>query len=292
MARKNTIALVMLALVAANALAWLAVFELAKPQRLQATFFDVGQGDAIFIETPQRHQILIDGGPTSAVLEKLGREMPFWDRTIDLVILTHPERDHITGLLGVLKRYRVENILWTGVMRTTPEYNEWRALLEKEKAEGAAVFLAPPSKKILCANCSGSAWYIEILWPEERITGRELKKSNDSSIVARLVFGTKTFLFTGDIEEKTEKALLSSGLQLDSDVLKVAHHGSKNSSSKPFIEAVAPNIAVISAGKDNRYGHPHKQTLETIEMAGAKIIRTDEIGTIVLISDGSTIEEK
>ena len=112
-----------------NALAWVAVFDLSQPRFLEVHFFDVGQGDAIFIETPQSHQILIDGGPTSAILEKLGKEMPFWDRSLDLVILTHPERDHITGLFEVFKKYKVENILWTGVLRDTVEFKEWQRLI-------------------------------------------------------------------------------------------------------------------------------------------------------------------
>ena len=111
-------------LIGLNILAWLAVYDLSKSQFLEVNFFDVGQGDSIFIETPQRHQILIDGGPDETILEKLGREMPFWDRTIDLIILTHPEHDHLAGLIEVLKRYKVENILWTGVSRTTSEYKE------------------------------------------------------------------------------------------------------------------------------------------------------------------------
>ncbi|GAH66398.1 unnamed protein product, partial [marine sediment metagenome] len=126
-----------------NILAWLAVYDLNKPQSLEVNFFDVGQGEAIFIETPSRHQILIDGGPTSIILEKLGQEMPFWDRTIDLIILTHPEHDHLAGLIEVLKRYKVENILWTGTVRDTAEYKEWQRLIgdEREK-EGAQIKIA------------------------------------------------------------------------------------------------------------------------------------------------------
>ena len=115
-----------------NIFAWAVVCDLSQPQLLEVTFFDVGQGDSIFIETPQGHQILIDGGPDTTVLEKLGKEMPFWDRTIDLIILTHPEHDHMSGLIEVLKRYKVENILWTGIIRDTAEYEEWQRLIKED----------------------------------------------------------------------------------------------------------------------------------------------------------------
>src|SRR3989344_6608219 len=116
--KKNIVFIILGVLVLLNVLAWIGVWQLNQ-SLLEVTFFDVRQGDAIFIETPQGHQILIDGGPTSAVLEKLGKEMPFWDRTIDLIILTHPEQDHMAGLIEVLEGYKIENIFWTGVLRDT-----------------------------------------------------------------------------------------------------------------------------------------------------------------------------
>src|SRR3989344_5904007 len=115
--RKNPALIILSGLAVINILAWIVVYDLSKPAFLEVVFFDVGQGDAIFIETPERHQVLIDGGPDSVILEKLARSMPFWDRTIDLIILTHPEADHLTGLLDVLARYKAKNILWTGVVR-------------------------------------------------------------------------------------------------------------------------------------------------------------------------------
>jgi len=115
-----------------NILAWIAVYDLVKPQFLEVNFFDVGQGDAIFIETPQRHQILIDGGPSSKILEKLSKEIPFWDRSIDFVILTHPDRDHLIGLIEVLKKYKVEKILLTGILKNTTEFLELKKEIEKD----------------------------------------------------------------------------------------------------------------------------------------------------------------
>ena len=281
--KKNSVFTIFGILFGLNLLAWIAVWEL-RPQELEVTFFDIGQGDAAFIETPERLQILIDGGPSSVILEKLGQEMPFWDRTIDLVILTHPERDHLAGLLEVLKSYRVENILWTGVVRDTAEYKEWQRLI---KEEGANIFIAKAGQKISLA-VSNTAKLLEVLYPFEGLEGKKLKDSNNTSIIARLVFGKTSFLFTGDATQSVEKELILGRTeykaQLDSDVLKVGHHGSKTSTSKEFVEAVSPEIAVISDGKNNQYGHPHQEVLNNL--AGAQIFRTDLDGDIKIISNG------
>jgi competence protein ComEC len=263
----------------ANFFAWIVVFDLRSHKFLEVNFFDVGQGDAIFIETPQRHQILIDGGPSPKIIEKLAKEIPFWDRSIDLIILTHPEKDHITGLLEVLKRYKVENILWTGIVRNIPEYKEWRNLIEKEKAN---IKIAKAGQKISCKNCQ---WKIEIFYPFESLEGMEFDDSNDTSIVSKLIFGNSSFLFTGDIYKDVEESLALTHFNLNSKILKIAHHGSKTSSSEKFLEKVSPEIAVISVG-ENKYGHPHRETLETLKRYGIRVLRTDLNGDIKITSDG------
>ena len=263
-----------------NILAWLAVYDLNKPQLLEVNFFDVGQGEAIFIETPQSHQILIDGGPDSTILEKLSKEMPFWDRSIDLIILTHPEADHLAGLIEVLKRYRVENILWTGVVRDTAEYREWLRLIKKERAK---IVLAKSGQTI---TTSPGLVVMEVLYPFENLKGEILKNSNNTSIIAKLIFSKNYFLFTGDVYKSVERKLVDRGWDLDSDILKIAHHGSKTSSAEEFIKAISPETAIISVGKDNTYGHPHQEVLETLEKYGIKVLRTDKDGDIKIISDG------
>ena len=268
-----------------NILAWLAVYDLKDPQLLEVNFFDVGQGDAIFIEGPQRHQILIDGGPSSIILEKLAKEMPFWDRTIDLIILTHPEKDHLAGLIEVLKRYKVENILWTGILRDTSEFKEWEKLIE---SEGAKIFIARSGQKIKWSRTVLDRF--EVLYPFESLAGKEFKDSNNTSIVVKLIFGENSFLFTGDAYKSVERELLTKEIDIDSDILKVAHHGSKTSSAEEFIEKVSPETAIISVGKDNTYGHPHQEVLETLEKYGIKILRTDLEGDIKIISDGKNYE--
>jgi len=265
-----------------NVFSWLVVYDLSRPQFLEVNFFDIGQGDSIFIETPGNYQILIDGGPTNVILEKLGKEMDFWDRRIDLIILTHPEHDHIAGLIEVLKRYEVENIVWTGILRDTAEYKEWIRLIEEE---GSNIEIVQAGQRIITSNL-----FFQTLYPLENLKGQDVKNTNNTSIINRLIFNNTSFLFLGDVYKSVERKLVSNGTYLDSDILKVGHHGSKTSTSKELLESINPQAAVISAGKDNRYGHPHEQVLEILNDYGIKVLRTDEIGDIKIISDGDKIK--
>lgn len=265
-----------------NIFVLIAVYDLSQPNFLEVSFFDIGQGDAIFIETPKGHQILIDGGPDSTILEKLGKKMPFWDRTIDLVILTHPSADHLKGLLMVLKWYQVERILWTGIEVDTFVYQQWLELIAKEDA---VLFIAQSGQRIKM----GKNIYLDILHPNENLKGQKIKGGraiNNTSIVSRLIFGQNSFLFTADIEKQAEKELVGREVYLNSEVLKVAHHGSKTSSSEEFLAAVSPEKAIILVGKDNRYGHPHKEVLERLEKFNIKTFRTDLNGDVKIISNG------
>jgi len=272
--------LIILFLFLANLVVWQVIFHLNQDNSLEVTFLDVGQGDAIFIETPYKNQILIDGGPNSMILEKLAEEMPFWDRTIDLLILTHPEADHITGLLSVLESYNVQRILWTGIVRDTSQYDKWKEMIQKEDAE---IIIAHSSQELKIGKVS-----LDILYPFESLEGEKIKDSNDTSIVSRLSFGNNSFLFTGDATKVSENKIISKeGYNLNSDVLKVGHHGSKTSTSPKFLENVLPDIAIISCGKDNSYGHPHEEVLKSLEELGINILRTDQDGDIKIISNGN-----
>ena len=261
----------------ANWLAWGYVLE---GSGLKVTFFDVGQGDAIFIETPQGHQILIDGGPVRQLAaEKVGKTLPFWDKSLDLVILTHPDSDHITGLVGVLERYEVENILWTGVEVDTNIFAAWEQALEKYSN---GLYLARAGQKIFWGKDPNA--FMEILYPESQTVNE--KKSgfggatNDTSIVSKLVFGSHSLLFTGDITKAVEQKLVSQGVNLRADVLKVPHHGSKYSSSEAFLAAVLPSTAVIQVGSKNSYGHPTQEVLS--RLGNISVLRTDEKSDIVI----------
>jgi len=285
--KENFIFLIFGFLLLSNIIAWVAVYELVESQVLEVNFFSVGQGDAIFIETPQHHQILIDGGPSSAILEKLGQEMPFYDRSIDLIILTHPEHDHISGLIEVLKRYRVDYILWTGILRDTSEFKEWEKVLGEKQTE---IKIAQAGQKIIFSqSLSFVNKYIEILFPFENLEGQTLKNTNNTSIIVKLIFNENSFLFTGDVYKSVERKLLKRGINIDSDVLKVGHHGSKTSSSDEFLREVSPEIAVISVGLENPYGHPHQETLAILNKYDIKVLRTDQEGDIKIISDGNNL---
>ncbi len=285
-------------LLALNVLAWQEVFVLERPQYLKVDFLDVGQGDSIFIETPQGQQILIDGGPNSRVLEKLQKLMPAFDKSLDAVILTHPEKDHMAGILEVLQRYRVDYFLWTGVVKNDAENKKLAEILNEiqNPSQSFLAALTGQEKTKVMAISAGTKIkagkvIINTLFPLESVAGRELKNtSNDTCIVNRLVFGDSSFLFTCDIgfpEEKQLINLYTPGVYR-SEVLKVAHHGSKYSTSELFLESVKPKVAVIEVGK-NSYGHPTPETLQRLEKFGINVLRTDKNGDVEIESDGKNI---
>jgi len=280
---KKLILIILGILVCFNIIAWIAVYNLSRPQALEVVFFDIGQGDSIFIEVPNGNQILIDGGPDSTVLEKLADEMPFYDRSIDLIILTHPEHDHFRGLFEILKRYDVDYILWTGIVRDTNEWKEWVRLIEEE---GADIKIAEKGQRIILSE--NPFIFIDILHPFENLAGQKFKRANETSIVSHLFFDNVSFLFTGDITKKIELKLIEPGEDLNSEVLKVAHHGSKTSSGQEFLKAVGPELAVIQVGENN-YGHPHPEVLARLEEFGIEVLRTDKDGNIKIVSDGDNL---
>lgn len=271
---------ILLVLIFFNLIAWTAVFALSSNE-LEVVFLDIGQGDAIFIETPSNHQILIDGGPNMKVLEGLGNNMPFYDRTIDLVILTHPDHDHIGGLIEVLKNYEVENILWTGVLKDSAEYEELKSIVREKEVN---VFIAKFGQKIL----SGKNFVMDIIYPFESFENKIVKDFNSTSIVNRIFFGNHVFLLTGDASRKIEKQLINR-FDLKADVLKLGHHGSKTSTDKSFVQSLSPDIAIVSCGKDNRYNHPHPEVIEILNEYGINILRTDELGDIKIVSNGKDL---
>jgi competence protein ComEC len=285
-------------LVCLNILAWQEVFSLYGPQYLKVDFLSVGQGDSQFIETPAGHQILIDGGPSSVILDKLGQRMPFWDRTIDVVILSHPEKDHMAGILEVLQRYKVGYFLWTGAIKNDAENKQLADLLKKASSGKSALAALSGQKqtKVVTISAGGKIKagnvLIDILYPFENLSGREFKNtSNDSGIVAKVTYGKDSFLFTGDIGFTAESQLANSYelANLNADVLKVAHHGSKYSTSELFLENVNPEYAVIEVGK-NSYGHPTPEVLQRLEKFGIKVFITQRDGDVEFISDGQNIK--
>jgi len=283
--RINFFQYTILGFVAVAGLVWFAVFKVeAVGGLLRVHFFDVGQGDAIFIEAENGNQVLVDGGPNSSVLAKLGEVMPFWDRSIDLVILTHPHADHLDGVLEVLKRYDVGVVMESGVNHSIPEYEEWHQLLKEKNIK---VVVAKSGQKVRLSDLA----YLDILTPFENFAGESPKNVHDSIIIAKLVHASTTALFMGDAEKQMEYRLLFSGAEIDADILKVGHHGSKTSTSEELLRAVTPEISVISAGRKNRYGHPHQEVIDRLENSGIKIFRTDIDGDIVFVSNGVGFQE-
>lgn len=251
--------------------------EAAQHHNLLVAFFDVGQGDSIFIETSEGVQVLIDGGPGSNVLRNLGDVMPLGDRSIDMVVGTHPDKDHIGGLVDVIERYDVSFILTTENQSQSNVYEQYSEAISQEDAE---VVYARRGQVFSL----GASTTLEVLFPDTDPSNME---SNTSSIVLQLHYGNITFMLTGDSPKGIEEYLvLRDGEHLQSDVLKVGHHGSRTSTSELFLAEVHPKYAVISAGKDNSYGHPHVEVTDLLFNYGVETLSTAEKGTITFFSDG------
>lgn len=245
---------------------------------LKVYFFDVGQGDAIFIEAPNGNQVLIDGGPDNKVIQELSKVMPFYDRDIDMIIVTHPHADHIAGLVEVLERYDVKNILQAKENYNSPVVPVWG---EAVRNEGANEIEAISGKIIDLGN--GAT--LTIIHPFVSVAGTLLKNPHDAVVVAILKYGAFEVVLTGDMEAKVERHLMLEEYDLRSDILKVGHHGSKTSTTPEFLSAVSPDAAFIQVGK-NRYGHPTREVLDRLENFGIKYYRSDLDGTVKVVSDG------
>lgn len=251
-------------------------------QKLIVDFLDVGQGDATFIKAPGGHQMLIDGGPDNSVLRELGQVMPFYDRSIDVILATHADQDHIGGLVEVLKRYDVGLFIQTNTTSTSAVYTELANLI-KEKNIKEEIITAPEILSL------GSGANFDIIFPTQNTTGWE---TNEASIVGKLTYGETSFIFTGDSPQDIEKYLVGKyGSFLDSDVLKVGHHGSKGSNSELFVGTVSPAFSVISVGLNNRYNHPSPEAVEILGKFGGQILETLNIGMVNFESDGKTIRK-
>lgn len=261
-------------------LIWLAV--LAQPDgRLHVAFLDVGQGDAVLITTPGGRQILIDGGPSATELNwRLGQEMPFWDRSLDVVVNTHGDADHLAGLVSLLGRYTIDQVLVSGLPLENPLWQEWETSL-------AGTGLTPVLGQAGMQLSLGDGVSASLLFPGP--AGWNENSPNNHSLVLRLQYGRVSFLLPGDIEAVVEQELVRTGAPLAATVLKSPHHGAKTSSSVPFLEAVDPQIVVISVGADNRFGHPSPEVLERYAERGVTVLRTDERGTIEFSTDGERL---
>ena len=250
---------------------------------LQISFLDVGQGDATLIETPDGYQLLVDGGPDLSVLRELGHELSFFDRTIDMVLATHPDADHISGLTDVLARYDVGTVIETTNGKETPVTKALAVAVENEHVQ----VINPEAGQVIMLGASTT---IRFLAP----TGDETQwESNMASIIIRVEYGSTSVMLTGDAPIEIEKYVVEAyPAFLKSNILKLGHHGSKTSSSDEFLDAVHPEYAVVSAGLKNKYGHPHQSVMETVAARNIKTDETGKEGTITFYSDGLTVWRK
>ena len=256
-------------------------FYLQKNKNLEIVFCDVGQGDAILIKSFWGQNILIDGGPNSRILECLDDNLPFWDKKIDLMILTHPHDDHVVGLIDVLKYYAVQEIIYTGIKFNSDNYNKWLAVASQERN----IHLADEISSIILGN---NCW-LQIFYPTLSINNTEIENVNNASIVLMLFYGENRFLFMGDAEKEVEEYILTNNIDVKADVLKIGHHGSDNSSSWDFLQAVQPKISIISVGQNNMFNHPSLLVLERLQRLKSLILRTDINKTIHLFANISEI---
>jgi len=240
---------------------------------------------AILIQTPNHQNILIDGGPDPQKVNlELSKKLSFWDRTIELMVCTQPQADHVTGLVEVLQRYKVGWVLKSEVSYNSSIYREWSNLVGEKQIKNDEVEAGQEIDL-------GSGIRVEVLNPPEGLFEGTSHDVDNNGVVLRLSWGKVSFLFTADIREEAEFELIRQRVNLKSTVLKVAHHGSKTSTSPQFLAAVDPEVVVISVGADNPFGHPSSEVVERLidRLGEDNVYRTDEDGTIEFITDGERL---
>ena len=278
---------VILTMLILTGLIWYGVWKEDQRGLLTVSFLNVGQGDSIFIRAPGGTKVLIDGGPADGgLMRRLGEMLPWWDRSIDLVIPTHPDADHIAGLITVFRRYRVSHIVQSSVLGSTPTWDTLEKEIANEKLHGAQVLTAQRGQTIDL----GKGARLEVLSPDRNVPGVD---TNAGCVATRLVYGKTAFMFGCDAPQAVEKYLVSlDGAALHANVLKAGHHGSRTSSAPLWVGEVNPQYVVYSRGCNNTYGFPHAETVATYARFGIPTLDTCESGTISFESDGATVRRK
>lgn len=255
-----------------------------KNNSLKIYFLNSGQADSILIKTPEKQNIIIDFGSLEAIKE-LDKKIPWWDKKINLLIITHPHDDHIAGIPKLLDKYKVEKVIYTGISYKSLLYQE---IIEKIKMKKIELLIPQEKQKIILSkNCE-----LNFLYPLKSLNKQAVENLNNSSIVNRLSCKQNNFLFMGDAEELVEQEILKENYDLQSEVLKVGHHGSLSSSIQEFLERVKPKISIIMCGEKNKFDHPHLKTLRKLQKIGSLILRTDLNGTISLEVENKEIKYK
>ena len=251
---------------------------------LRVSFLDVGEGDAILVQKGNT-QLLIDGGPSpQAITLALSRQMPFWDRSIEAVVLTHPHQDHLAGLVEVLKRYKVETVVYAPLVYSSPTYEEWLNLIDINVIAGV------PARNGLQLTM-GENTLIKFLSPPSALLAGTQSDIDNNSVVVLLQEGGVKFLLTGYIMRDAEWELVRNRADLSCTVMKAPHHGSDTSGTLEFLAVASPQIAVISCGADNKFGHPDAEIIDRLEerIGEENIYRTDIHGTIEFTTDGERL---
>jgi competence protein ComEC len=271
--KKYWLYIILTIFIGANGIVWSAVQKEKLQDHVTIAFLNIGQGDAIYIESPTHNQMLIDGGPPSAILSELRKVMPFYDRTIDTILVTNPDKDHMAGFINVLDQYKISKVVEPGTLKDTDVYKKFEEDVVLEKSEKII------AQRGMIFHLGGNA-DLTILYPDKDVSK---ETPNEGSIIARLTYGSTSVMFTGDAPNDAEEHVLdiSGADAIKSDILKEGHHGSRTSASEKFISAVNPKWDVISAGYHNQYGHPHKETIDLLNKLHIPTLITYERGTII-----------
>lgn len=252
---------------------------------LRLAFLDIGQGDATLITTPNNQQILIDGGESYDSLSKAFQLLFIRNMPVALVAATHNHNDHIGGLVKFIENYPPQEVWISGAIHTSQVYISFLEALKAAKAKGTIVKNVSSGEEKTIDGVK-----LKVIYPNKDYSQKRPAHQHDANLVIVINYGASRFLLTGDLEQKNEDELVSTFYKdIKANVLKVSHHGSKYSTGNEFLEIVDPSIAVISVGADNRYNHPSKETIDRLNKAGAKILRTDQNGTIIIKTDGDKI---
>lgn len=246
------------------------IFKLSgRSGKIEVIFLDVGQGDAALIKLPNNKKILIDGGPDNIILRRLGSNLSFFDRQIDLMVLSHAHDDHLLGLIEVINRYQVETIIYMKGVEESDLFKIWLAAAQKSGAE--IISLESEARLEYFPACS-LVFFNPLSWGA--------KVDSNNSLVTRLDCLSASALFMGDNSARVEDLMIKKGVALTAKILKAGHHGSKTANSQKFLEAVNPERLIISVGANNRFGHPSPEIIKILEKMGIKFNRTDYEGTI------------
>lgn len=242
---------------------------------LHVYFLDIDQGDAGLIRTPDGVNILVDAGPDNKILYQVAQSLPWYERQIDYVIISHWHEDHFGGLIALQQKYKIGQILVNGHEPDSLLYSIWR-----DSAQQAGIKIQAINIGQTFSIDHQTSW--QILYTSPTSSG----DYNDTSVVLKFSFGKTDLLFTGDLPAEQESVVISSGLDISAEILKVGHHGSRYSSSAAFLSKIDPELCVIQSGQDNKFGHPHQEALDRLSASGCRVIGNQEYGRIEIRSDG------